>query len=73
VVLLRKYLFKKKKQKHLFFSFSNFFSFDDLWHVMQRLGENLTKADIKEMMREADRDLDGKISLPEFIEMIRYS
>ncbi len=40
---------------------------------MQRLGENLTKADIKEMMREADRDLDGKISLPEFIEMIRYS
>jgi len=40
---------------------------------MQRLCENLTKTDVKEMMREADRDLDGKINLPEFIEMIRYS
>ncbi len=69
--LLRKYFFRRKTKNIC--SFSNLFSFDDLWHVMQRLGENLTKADIKEMMREADRDLDGKISLPEFIEMIRYS
>ncbi len=40
---------------------------------MQRLGENLTKVEVKEMLREADRDLDGKISFGEFVEMIRYS
>ncbi len=39
---------------------------------MRRLGENLTKAEVKEMMRLADRDLDGKINFAEFIEMIRY-
>lgn len=40
---------------------------------MQRFDENLTKNDIKEMMHEADRDSDGKITLSEFIEMIRFS
>lgn len=40
---------------------------------MQRLGENLSKNDVKEMMREADRDLDGRINLAEFTEMMRYS
>jgi Ca2+-binding EF-hand superfamily protein len=40
---------------------------------MDRLGENLTKVEVKEMFREADRDLDGKISFAEFVEMVRYS
>ena len=40
---------------------------------MTRLGENLTKTEVKEMFTEADRDLDGKISFPEFVEMLRYS
>lgn len=47
-------------------------SFDDLWRVMQTLGENLTKKDIEEMMREADQDGDGKINFAEFVEMIRF-
>lgn len=47
--------------------------FDDIWHVMNRLGENLTKSEVREMMREADRDLSGRITLAEFAEMIRYS
>lgn len=50
----------------------SFCSFDDLWRGMQSLGENLTKHEVEEMMREADRDLDGKITFAEFIEMIRY-
>jgi Ca2+-binding EF-hand superfamily protein len=40
---------------------------------MQRLGENISKTDVQEMMREADRDLDGKISITEFVEMIRHN
>jgi Ca2+-binding EF-hand superfamily protein len=40
---------------------------------MHRMGENLTKVEVKEMFREADRDLDGKINFGEFVEMIRYS
>jgi Ca2+-binding EF-hand superfamily protein len=71
VVLSRKYFLRKKNDKNLFFL--NFASFDDLWHVMDRLGENLTKVEVKEMFREADRDLDGKISFAEFVEMVRYS
>jgi Ca2+-binding EF-hand superfamily protein len=39
---------------------------------MQSFGENLTENEVSEMMREADRDLDGKISFAEFVEMIRY-
>ena len=39
---------------------------------MQNLGENLSKNEIEEMMREADRDLSGRISFAEFIEMIQY-
>ncbi len=34
--------------------------FDRTDSVMQRLGENLTKADIKKIMHKADRDLDEK-------------
>jgi Ca2+-binding EF-hand superfamily protein len=40
---------------------------------MHRLGENLTKVEVKEMLREADKDLNGKINFVEFVEMIRYS
>jgi Ca2+-binding EF-hand superfamily protein len=40
--------------------------------MMHTLGENPTENEVNEMMREADRDLDGKISFSEFIEMIRY-
>ncbi len=69
MVILRKYFCK---QQNLFFLLSNLSSFDDLCHVMRRLGENLTKAEVKEMMRVADRDLDGKINFAEFIEMVRY-
>ena len=49
------------------------FSIDDLWRVMQNLGENPSKHDIEDMMREADRDGDGKINFAEFVEMVRLS
>jgi hypothetical protein len=65
LVLLRKYLVENANYS------PDRFSIDDLWRVMQNLGENLTKNDVEEMMREADRDLDGRISFAEFIEMIR--
>ena len=38
---------------------------------MQNVGENLTRNDIEEMMREADQDGDGKINFAEFVEIIR--
>lgn len=47
-------------------------SVDDLWRVMQNLGENPTKHEIEDMMREADKDGDGKINFAEFVEMVRY-
>lgn len=46
-------------------------SIDDLWRVMSNLGENPTKHEIEDMMREADKDGDGKLNFAEFVEMVR--
>ena len=34
--------------------------------MMQQLGQNLDASDIECMIKEADLDLDGRISFPEF-------
>ena len=39
---------------------------------MQDLGENISEIEAEQMMQEADRDLDGKISFGEFFDMIQY-
>ncbi|UJR25235.1 hypothetical protein I4U23_006587 [Adineta vaga] len=49
-----------------------YITIDDLWRGMNNLGENLSKTEVEQMMQEADKDLDGKITFAEFIEMIRY-
>ncbi|WKX94303.1 hypothetical protein Q1695_011505 [Nippostrongylus brasiliensis] len=46
-------------------------SVDDLLTVMQSLGEKLSEADAREMIREGDVDHDGLISFHEFIMLIK--
>ena len=38
----------------------------ELSEMMQQLGQNLDASDIECMIKEADLDLDGRISFPEF-------
>ncbi|CAF4430428.1 unnamed protein product [Rotaria sp. Silwood2] len=52
---------------------TGFITVKDLLRVMQSIGENISEAEAEEMMRYADRDLSGKISFAEFIEIIRHS
>lgn len=40
---------------------------------MSKIGEIISQAEAEEMMRHGDRDLDGKISFSEFIDLLRYS
>lgn len=42
---------------------------DELGSVMGNLGEKLTSDELKEMMREADTDGDGKIDYKEFVKV----
>ena len=43
----------------------------ELKQVMHNLGENLSDADIEEMIREADLDGDGEINYNEFVKMMK--
>ena len=43
-----------------------FITKSELRQVMNRLGENLTDAQLTAMIKEADTDNDGKISMKEF-------
>ena len=43
----------------------------ELKTVMHNLGENLSDADIEEMIREADLDGDGEINYNEFVKMMK--
>ena len=45
-------------------------SAEELRHVMQSLGENLSDEEIQQMIREADTDGDGEISFQEFTAML---
>ena len=44
-----------------------FISLEELKKVMISLGENLTTNELNSMIKEADRDMDGKISFQEFV------
>jgi len=50
---------------------SGFITFKSLKKICQELGENLTDTDIQEMIDEADRDNDGKISQDEFFRIMK--
>ena len=41
--------------------------------VMNRLGENLTDAQLDAMIKEADSDKDGKIDINEFRSLMKFS
>ncbi|KAK4941471.1 hypothetical protein LTR10_018615 [Elasticomyces elasticus] len=45
-------------------------SADELRQVMKSLGENLTDAEIEEMIREADKDRNGTIDYEEFVQLL---
>ena len=45
-------------------------SFGNLKKVLNDLGENLTDEEIKQMITVADKDGDGQVSYPEFMEMM---
>ncbi|CAH0730405.1 unnamed protein product, partial [Brenthis ino] len=48
-------------------------SFENVKHVCEILGENLTDEEIEEMIDDADKDIDGYISVQEFMRMIKNS
>ncbi|CAK5034968.1 unnamed protein product [Meloidogyne enterolobii] len=48
-----------------------FISHFELRFVMQNLGEDLTDFEVKEMIREADLDGDGKVNFNEFVYMMK--
>ena len=45
-------------------------TFKNLKRVAKELGENMTDEEIQEMIDEADRDGDGKVSFEEFMTMM---
>ena len=52
---------------------NGFISAQELANVMTSLGERLTEAEINEMIKEADLDQDGQISLDEFKQLMQGS
>ena len=44
---------------------------EELKKVMSNLGEDLTEADLKKMMSNADGDGDGQVDYAEFVKMMR--
>ena len=45
-------------------------SADDLKHVMGKLGINLSKEDLEEMIKVADKNGSGKVNLDEFLNVM---
>ena len=48
-------------------------SLKDLKSATIELGENLTDDELREMIREADRDFDGEVGKNEFVEVMKKS
>jgi centrin-2/centrin-1 len=48
-------------------------SFDDLKAVAKELGETMSDEELREMIKEADKDEDGQVSEEEFMRIIRKS
>jgi len=51
----------------------NYIEFEDLKRVARELGESLTEEELKDMIKEADREGKGKVTLEDFIEIITKS
>ncbi|KAI0977830.1 hypothetical protein GJ496_002700 [Pomphorhynchus laevis] len=49
----------------------NVITVDSLKHVVEKIGEDVTVEELKEMMEEADLDGNGVVDLNEFIQMMR--
>lgn len=67
----------KDEMKHAFYLFDTdnkgFINLDDLKKLMS-LGDadlHLTKEDVLEMMEEGDKDVDGKITLDDFLRIMK--
>lgn len=43
----------------------------ELKHVMNSLGENVSNQDVEDMMKEADMDGDGELSVDDFIQFVQ--
>ena len=52
---------------------NGFITSEELGAVMANLGERLTAGELKEMMKEADTNGDGKIDYEEFVKVRRSS
>ena len=48
-------------------------SFEDLKTVARELGETMSDEELMEMIKEADKDVDGEVSEEEFLRIIRKS
>merc|ERR1712093_178682 len=62
-----------QKAFQLFKGQSGKISFEDLKGVAKELGENMSDEELKEMIREADKDEDNEVSEEEFMRIIRKS
>lgn len=66
---------KQEKLKSLFKYFdpfnSNFITFDDLKEIFLRNGRNLPDVEIQAMLGEVDLKREGKISIEEFLELMK--
>jgi centrin-1 len=51
----------------------NAVSFDDLKHITEELGENLTEQELLDMIKEADRAKKGAITKDDFVRVLRRS
>merc|ERR1712176_490899 len=62
-----------QKAFQLFKGPSGKISFDDLKAVAKELGEPMSDEELREMIREADKDEDNEVSEEEFMRIIRKS
>ena len=49
-----------------------FITAEELKHILSNLGEKLTDEELKDMIREADLDGDGRVSLEEFKKLVGH-
>ena len=49
-----------------------FIGISDLSHLMTNLGEKLLQDELEDMIREADKDMDGQISYEEFVNVMMH-
>ncbi|CEM15035.1 unnamed protein product [Vitrella brassicaformis CCMP3155] len=60
-----------QKAYRLFAGASGQIAFEDLKRVAQELGETMSDEELREMIREADKDEDGMVSEDEFLRILK--